>query len=143
MTASRPGALRRLAELRPLDVAQVVVVAAQLARAEALLRLRPVDRVAAAYGMLFDEEGPAQTGPVALSDAERRWLHNATRMMLRWPLDRSCLRRSLTLGWILRRRRPELVIGTRLDDGVLAAHAWVRLGTIDLDPSATEHVRFD
>ncbi len=138
----RPPASRRLARLRPTDVGQAIVVALLLLRAEVLLRIRPVDSVATTYGMLFEEEGPAQDGPVALTDAERRWLHSGNRLMLRWPLDGSCLRRSLVLGWILRRRHPELVIGTRLDDGEIRAHAWVRLGAIDLDPDAAHHLRF-
>lgn len=141
--APRPSPLRRLIRLRPRDLGQVIAVALLLVRAEVLLRWRPVDRVAATYAMLFDEEGPTQTGPVALTDGERRWMHNGHRLMSRWPLDRSCLRRSLVLGWILRSRRPELVIGTRLDDGELVAHAWVRLGQIDLDPDASEHQRFE
>ena len=139
---SRVPSWRRALQLRPLDVGQAIVVAVLLLRAEVLLRRRPVDRVAATYGMLFDEEGPEQTGPVALTDEERRWLHSGDRLMTRWPLDGSCLRRSLVLGWILRRREPELVIGTRLEDDEIKAHAWVRLGAIDLDPDAAQHLRF-
>ena len=40
---------------------------------------------------------------------------------------RTCLTRSLLLGWLLRRRgvQSQLHIGVRFTQGVLAAHAWV------------------
>lgn len=127
---------------RPLDVVQVGVLAGRLAVAEILLRIRRVDRTATAFGMRLADGDAGQRRLFTATREEARWLRNAARLLRRWPWDRSCLRRSLLVGWILRRHSPELVIGTRMDDGVMHAHAWVRIGTVDLDASAGEHAEF-
>lgn len=48
---------------------------------------------------------------------------------------RTCLTRSLLLGWLLRRRgvASDLRIGVRLTNGVLDAHAWVECGGIPVN----------
>lgn len=136
------GDLRRVARLRPSDPFQILVVAAQLIRAEILLRRRPVDRAAAGFAMRFDVDEPQHVDAVALTASERRWLINTSRVLRRWPFDRSCLRRSLVIGWVLRAHEPELVIGTRSDGEGIHVHAWVRIGTHDLDATAGDHAAF-
>jgi Transglutaminase-like superfamily len=111
--------------------------------AEAMLRVWRVDRVAAAFGLGFGDAEGRHDVEYAASRQEARWLRNAARVLRRWPWDRSCLRRSLIIGWILRRHDPELIIGTRVHNGEVAAHAWVRIGTLDLDTHARDHVVFD
>lgn len=48
---------------------------------------------------------------------------------------RTCLTRSLLLGWLLRRRGVEsqLRIGVRLTGGMLDAHAWVECGGVPVN----------
>ena len=48
---------------------------------------------------------------------------------------RTCLTRSLLLGWQLRRRgvASDLRIGVRLNQGVLDAHAWVECGGVPVN----------
>jgi hypothetical protein len=133
--------------VRPNDFAQLAVLAARLLVAEVALRFRRVDRVAAMFGMSFtDPDRDLDRGAGATftaSQREARWLLNAARLLRRWPWDRSCLRRSLIVGWILRGSAPELMIGTRFADGVVRAHAWVRIGSVDLDASAHDHATFE
>jgi hypothetical protein len=49
----------------------------------------------------------------------------------------TCLQRSMVLLTLLRRQglRPELRFGARVEAGALAAHAWVEMGSVSLDPS--------
>lgn len=141
---------RRLGKLRhfpPVDVAQLVVLAALLVVIEVALRTQRLDTVARRSGMQFlpvDGAPNPQMGTdtrIALSPAERRWVNNVGRVVRRWPWDASCLRRSLLLGWVLRRRHPVLVVGVRVT-GLVEAHAWVRVEGVDLDPAAASYVAF-
>ena len=55
------------------------------------------------------------------------------------PFNDTCLRRALVLGQRIRRVDPTLVIGVRHDEcGALAAHAWLVVGGVALDPLSTE-----
>jgi Transglutaminase-like superfamily len=127
----------------PLDFAQAAIIVARLGLAEFALRVWRVDRAAAMFGLRFTDERVPRHVDFAATRNEARWLHNAVRVLRRWPWDGSCLRRSLIIGWILRHHDPELVVGTRIHDGEVSAHAWVRIGTVDLDESAGDHVTFD
>ena len=57
---------------------------------------------------------------------------------------RTCLTRSLLLGWLLRRRgvASDLRIGVRLTDGVLDAHAWVECDGIPVNDQPDVGTRF-
>jgi len=57
---------------------------------------------------------------------------------------RSCLTRSLLLGWLLRRRGVEsqLRIGVRLTAGVLDAHAWVECDGVPVNDQPDVAERF-
>jgi hypothetical protein len=127
----------------PLDVAQIAILAGRLLVAEVLLRVRRLDQTAASFGMSLERDERPSSVTFAATQREARWLRNAGRLLRRWPWDRSCLRRSLLIGWILRRHDPELVVGSRLSDGELRAHAWVRVGASDLDAGARDHIPFD
>lgn len=59
------------------------------------------------------------------------------RVMRSWPFGDTCLRRALVLGHRIRPLRPVLVIGVRHDEGALAAHAWLVVGGVTLDPTAS------
>ena len=57
---------------------------------------------------------------------------------------RTCLTRSLLLGWLLRRRGVEsqLRIGVRLTQGVLDAHAWVECEGVPVNDRANVSAQF-
>lgn len=59
-------------------------------------------------------------------------------------INATCLRQSLLLYWMLRRRglAPELRLGVRRESGDLDAHAWVEVDGRSLDRSATRHHAF-
>jgi hypothetical protein len=136
---------RRVRPRHVVDAAQVAALAVVLLGIELGLRSTRVDRVASALRVRFLSGGSLHDGAelVPVSDRERRWLRNAARLLRRWPLDATCLRRSLLTGWVLRRHEPQLVIGVRSEEGRIAAHAWIRLGGRDLDPGAHTYAAFD
>jgi hypothetical protein len=147
-TALRTVQRARWRRLRPRhvrDAAQLLALAVILLGIEIGLRTTRVERVASALRVDFRSGGRlgAEAEPTPFAPGEQRWLRNAARLLRRWPLDATCLRRSLLVGWILRRRHPLLVLGVLADDGAVAAHAWIRLGDVDLDPGASAYTAFD
>ena len=148
MPSSLSDIANRLALLRPADVGQGVALSVLLLRAEILLRTRPLPAVALRYHVTFLRDAASEyvvdpEPATHYTPAEWRWIKNMKRLLKRWPWDKSCLRRSLLWGWILRHRDPDLMVGTRLDEsGDIVAHAWIRLGTIDLDVEAPRYLTF-
>ena len=138
------GSLHRITRLRPRDIFQIGVLSTLLLGIEIGLRLTRLDRLSRVLGIGFlkidDSEHWATFEP--LNQTERRWTDNASRLLRRWPLDATCLRRSLMLGWILRRRSPVLVLGVTRSHGAVSAHAWIRVGATDLDPTASTYLPF-
>ena len=59
-------------------------------------------------------------------------------------ISATCLRQSLLVYWLLRRRglSPELKIGVRKQAAVVDAHAWVELEGQSLDPTEITHRPF-
>jgi hypothetical protein len=129
----------------PRDLAQLGVLALVLVGAEGALRLTSVDRVARRLGLRF-LDAPSTTVAeqvrLAITPGERRWVNNVGRVVRRWPWDSSCLRQSLLLGWVLRRREPVLMMGVRREGDAILAHAWVRIDGVDLDPTAGQYAAF-
>jgi len=62
----------------------------------------------------------------------------------RMPYTVTCLPRSLTLWWLLRRRGfdPELRLGVRRDGEGMEAHSWVTLGGAVLDDRPDVEARY-
>ena len=62
----------------------------------------------------------------------------------RGAVSATCLRQSLLVYWILRRRglNPELKLGVRKHEGVVDAHAWVELAGQSLDVAPVRHQAF-
>ena len=58
--------------------------------------------------------------------------------------SRTCLTRSLLLGWLLRRRgvQSQLRIGVRLTQGALNAHAWVECEGVPVNDSLDVSAQF-
>jgi hypothetical protein len=70
----------------------------------------------------------------------RRRALAVNRVLRHWPFGDTCLRRALVLGQRIRRLDPTLLIGVRHDDsGALAAHAWLVVAGVTLDPFATQY----
>lgn len=60
------------------------------------------------------------------------------------PIGATCLRQSLLVYWLLRRRglAPEFKIGVRRQDAVMDAHAWVELESRPLGQTKLAHTPF-
>ena len=82
--------------------------------------------------------GERSANPAEL-DAAERLARLAATAGRRGPINTTCLRQSLLVYWLLRRRglAPELKIGVRKQDAMLDAHAWVELDGRSLDPVKT------
>lgn len=129
-----------LARARRLLDPQFVAAAGIAVVVEIGLSVSTVPRVARLLGVRIargDEAEPFAT----MSDAHAAWVgrrHVEVNRILRWsPIADTCLRRALILGQRIRRLDPVLVIGVRHDDGVLAAHAWLVVAGVALDPLAS------
>ena len=61
------------------------------------------------------------------------------------PISATCLRQSLLIYWLLRRRglQPELKLGARKQAGQFHAHAWVVLAGRPLAQELLEHQAFE
>lgn len=60
------------------------------------------------------------------------------------PIAATCLRQSLLVWWLLRRRGVDarLQLGVRRTQGAVDAHAWVELDGVALAPGPIEHQAF-
>ena len=137
----------RLRALGMVDAIQIGRLSAKLVHIELLLRRRPISEVAPRFGVQFlrpsDDQRQAQDPNIRYTADEWRWVKNHRRVVKRWPWDKSCLRRSLLLGWILRHRHPDLMIGARSgEDGQIEAHAWIRLDGVDMDIESRSYLTF-
>ncbi|MGH7897503.1 MAG: lasso peptide biosynthesis B2 protein [Candidatus Binatia bacterium] len=96
---------------------------------EAGLRVCSLARLARMLGVTLIED-PARKGSraLALNVEELRRLRVATLVFRNWPGGGTCLRRSLVVGHVLRRRGPLVRIGVaRGEAGRIHAHAWVEI----------------
>jgi len=111
---SRRAALRAGVVVAAVEIGLRVVDVARLARwIGAPLTMEPTSPPASARH------------DVHLLDASEREADAALAWVLaRWSFDPTCLRRSLALGWFLRRRHPRLRLGLVPEDPP-SAHAWL------------------
>ena len=98
---------------------------------EAGLKFVDVTRLARWMGvpLAMDQAAPPTAGPDdlrTLTGAEERAYWALGWVLARWLYDGTCLRRSLALGWFLRRRHPVLRLGM-IDDAGVVAHAWIEI----------------
>ena len=77
-------------------------------------------------------------------DAARSAARMASIAGRRGTVTATCLRQSLLVYWLLRRRglAPELKLGVRKQQGVVDAHAWVEIQGESLDPHPSTHAPF-
>ncbi len=119
-------------------LARVVVAGAVVEPAVRLLPLPLAARLAGARLVLDDAVATRDAWP-ELTDAERERCELALRVLARRPFRATCLRRSLVLASLLRRRRPDLRVGVSKRAGVVAAHAWLEIDGASLDPEAVQY----
>lgn len=85
------------------------------------------------------QNGSAPPSALPVSWIRRRALA-VNRVFRHLPFNDTCLRRALVLGQRIRRLDPTLVIGVRYDEsGALAAHAWLVVAGVALDPLAAQY----
>ncbi len=135
------ASLRRTARL--LRAAPWLLEAAAVVTAvEVGLRVLRLPTLARLCGLVLDPGGlapgaEARPGPLALPPRTLRRVRAGLAVLARGPFPDTCLRRALVLGWVLRARRPRLLVGVRREDGRLLAHAWVVVDGVDLDPMSS------
>jgi hypothetical protein len=135
--------LRRVYLVLQPRVIVVVVVALVV---EVGLRISTVPRLARLLGVRLERDGQSgqQLPAGSTNDPPVLWIREqyttVARVMPHWPFGNTCLRRALVLGHRLRRLEPALVIGVRHDEaGQLAAHAWLVVAGVVLDPLAEQY----
>ncbi len=140
VTPRAPGRrrpVRKVLRMGPRRWLFLVRVVATATVFEALIRTRPLPVAARAAGvsLTFGASGPTrpEDGWQLLTARERERCELALRVIAHRPFDRTCLRRSLLLGNLLRRRDPVLRIGVAKADGAVAAHAWIEIEGASLD----------
>lgn len=126
---------RRAFALRADEWAVLVEGALLAAMVEAGLRLQPLSRLVTRVDAAAPARRAWPTERVPRLAALARWPY---RVM---PVPSSCLRRSLVLAWLLRRRgfQPRVRFGVRKHGSTLDAHAWVECQglPLDLQPGAS------
>lgn len=137
MNGTRAGSVAVL-RWRWHRAADVVATVATVAITEVGLRSVGVRRLADRAGVrLGTGDAPVAPGDgSALPVWAQRRLRTVDRVITRWPFGDTCLRRTFVGAVRLRRLDPVLVIGVRLADDAVEAHAWLRIAGVDLDPEA-------
>ena len=107
-------------------------VAALFAAAEVVLRTSGVERAMRVFRVPLASNDAGGTCCVStapafvLSDGERRMVKGVLLVSPHvYGSTRGCLRRSLVLGYSLRRHDPRLVMGVRREGVGVVAHAWL------------------
>ena len=129
----------RQANLSWRDAVEVASACAVLARIEWSLRHEPLLRTAArSHVTLSPDAAPGRPGRPSLPVWAKRRGELGLAVLRRGPVPDTCLRRALLLGHRWAVLSPTLVIGVRETEGHIAAHAWLRIDGIDLDPTAPD-----
>ncbi len=123
--------------LHALSLVPVVEVGLRVLSLPALCRMLGVGLVRTAVSAPRIQLADAEQVPLQVRQAQ-----HAVRLALRpWGTSENCLRRSLLLGHLLRRRGATLKLGVRRSAGSgsprppggIEAHAWVEVGALALD----------
>lgn len=126
------GAVRAVLRLPLADKVAAARVLLLAVLVEVGVRAVPLPRLGAWLGVPLDVRptSPASRSSPSppFSHREERLVRTCLRVMRDWPFgEGSCLRQSLLLGHLLRRRRPSLRIGVGRDLGDVVAHAWLEV----------------
>lgn len=127
-----------VASYPPRRWGDLIVAACVALRVEYALHRRGLQQAAEVGNVSLAMDGVA--APVALpheaglSTRELEQLDAAWRL-LRWgPFNGTCLRRAIVGGYFIRERHPKLRIGVTKSAGSVAAHAWLEVAGVGLDP---------
>lgn len=130
--------IRTVLRQPPRRWGDLVVAAIVAARVERALQRGGLERAARISGIRVGMTGTAaDTGSpaqVAFTSRERERLDTAWRLLRQPPFNGTCLRRALVGGYFVRDRDPLLRIGVTKVDGEVAAHAWLEVDGVSLDP---------
>ncbi|MCW4458858.1 lasso peptide biosynthesis B2 protein [Microbacterium sp. MPKO10] len=133
--------IRTVLALPPRRWADIVVITIMAARVEVALRKGGVHRAARIGAVHVDMDGtasaPGTPAEAGLTPRELEKLDTAWRVLRHGPFNGTCLRRALVGGYVLRHHRPLLRIGVSKADGTVAAHAWVDVHGVSLDPDGS------
>ncbi|MCB7137060.1 lasso peptide biosynthesis B2 protein [Cellulosimicrobium marinum] len=107
------------------------------------LRRSTLPRVARLLGVRLVLDGTSGTPvsadrPAPLDARERAQLSVAWRTLARLPWNGTCLRRALVGAWLLRDRDHAVRIGVKRAPTGIAAHAWLEVDGVCLDPDDGE-----
>lgn len=134
--------VRTVLRYPPRRWVDLVVAVGVAARVERALARGGLDRAARVSGVTVGMDGEAapvgRVDEVDFSPRERERLDTAWRLLRQRPFNGTCLRRALVGAYFLRDREPLLRIGVSKEHGVVAAHAWLELDGIGLDPDGGE-----
>lgn len=130
--------------LRPLlragrFAAEAARAVATLLVIEVCLRTGGVDTACARLRLRSDltSARSARAGHVVLPRRTKTPVRVCCAVASAWPAGDTCLRRCLLLGHRLRQLDPVLRIGVRRDqDAAFAAHAWLEIDGVALDPAS-------
>lgn len=125
--------LRKLTSLRRLPAMEILTtirVIALVAIIEVAVRVASLPRLARHLGIGLGLPPEASGRPAIVWTAtEKRQVRSARRVVRNWMLGPGpCLRESLVIGYLLRRRDPHLQLGVAHRGTDLAAHAWLVVG---------------
>ncbi|MDQ3878984.1 MAG: lasso peptide biosynthesis B2 protein [Actinomycetota bacterium] len=122
----RRGALRWF-RLPLRDKLRILYIACVATAAEVAVRFVPLRKLTHVLGIRIDsghDERPSE-GSIDRALLERA---AAVSMVYRvWPGDGSCLRRSVVLGFLVRRNHPVLRLGVGRNAGEIEGHAWIEV----------------
>jgi hypothetical protein len=130
--------VRTVLRMPPRRWRDLLVAAVIAARVERALRAGGLSRAARISGVRVGMNGSAAdvgtVSQVSFTVREREQLDTAWRMLRQPPFNGTCLRRALVGGYFVRHRDPLLRIGVTKRDGEVAAHAWLEIDGVSLDP---------
>jgi len=133
----RLATVARLPSRQKFDAIQLACIATTV---ELGLRLTTLPRLARLLGVRVELNAPpvdvVDADALDLDERERERLDIAWRILRRRPFNGTCLRRAMVGGFVLRHRRHAVRIGVRKGGGEVAAHAWLELDGVSLDPDA-------
>lgn len=121
----------RVRRLRPRDLVAVLEISLITAAVHVALPRVPLPRLARWCGVRLaarETASDAASAPTPLTDAQTARLRVARRFEDRGAGgEGTCLRNALVAGHVLRRHRPRLYVGARLQGSDVVAHAWLEM----------------
>ncbi len=121
----------QLAVMRAIPIALAVEIGLRVLSLPALARLLGVR-----LGMRRADQAGERRGSAEMDEAESQSARAVEMVFRNWPRGGSCLRKSLVLARVLRKRNPVIRIGVaRIEEG-LTAHAWVEVEGVPFDSTS-------